>query len=160
MENSLLIAAMAAPFSPTEVSWRVGSTNGDKSQGLALAYIDARSVMDRLDAVCGPFGWQCRYPWAADKKLYCEIGILLDNQWYWKGDGAGDTDVEGEKGAFSDAFKRAAVKWQVGRYLYDIPSPWVAIQPMGKSYRITDAAQKDLVQRYSKYIERLTGTKT
>jgi hypothetical protein len=38
---------------------------------------------------------------------------------------AGDSDVEEEKGAISDAFKRAAVKWGIGRYLYDMPTPWV-----------------------------------
>ena len=39
--------------------------------------------------------------------------------WITKTDGAGETDIEGEKGAFSDAFKRAAVHHGVARYLYD-----------------------------------------
>lgn len=38
--------------------------------------------------------------------------------------GAGETQVEGEKGKFSDAFKRAAVLWGVGRYLYYLPNTW------------------------------------
>ena len=37
----------------------------------------------------------------------------------------GDTGTEGEKGAISDAFKRAAVKFGVGRYLYEIKSGWI-----------------------------------
>jgi hypothetical protein len=45
--------------------------------------------------------------------------------WVRKSDGAGETQVEGEKGAISDALKRAAVKWGIGRYLYDLDSPWV-----------------------------------
>jgi len=57
-------------------------------------------------------------------------------EWIWKADGAGDTDVEAEKGAISDAFKRAAVKWGVGRYLYDLDSPWVALEPSGRSFKI------------------------
>lgn len=42
-----------------------------------------------------------------------------------KSDGAGDTQVEGDKGAISDAFKRAAVKFGVGRYLYDMEAVYV-----------------------------------
>jgi hypothetical protein len=45
---------LAEPFPADAVSWRVGSTTQDKSKGMALAYLDARDVMDRLDLVCGP----------------------------------------------------------------------------------------------------------
>lgn len=118
--------ALAAPFPPERISWRVGSMKKDKTAGMALAYLDARDVMNRLDEVCGPAGWQRRYPHAAAKTV-CEIGLKIGDEWVWKGDGAGDSDIEAEKGALSDAFKRAAVSWGIGRYLYDIPSPWVAV---------------------------------
>lgn len=126
------LKALAAPFDPDKVDWRIGSTNADKTKGMALAYVDARVVMDRLDEVCGAEGWQCEYPHAG-AKTSCQIGIKIENEWVWKGDGAGDTDFEGEKGAFSDAFKRAAVKWGIGRYLYDLKAPWVAIEQKGRS---------------------------
>lgn len=132
-----LIEKLAAPFDPSRVSWRVGSTTQAKDKGMALAYIDSRDVQDRLDAVCGAAGWQCRYPHAGQKTV-CEIGVKIEAEWIWKADGAGDSDVEAEKGALSDAFKRAAVKWGIGRYLYDIESPWVAIVARGKSYVIAD----------------------
>lgn len=129
---------LAAPFDPAEVEWRVGSTNKDKSRGMALAYVDARAVMDRLDEVCGPAGWQCRYS-HANGKTVCDIGVLCGDTWVWKADGAGDTDVEAEKGALSAAFKRAAVRWGIGRYLYEIESPWVALKAHGRSYVIDPA---------------------
>lgn len=129
------IADLHKPFPPERISWRVGSTNSDKSKGLALAYIDARDVMQRLDAVCGPENWECRYPHAGAKTV-CEIGIFINDKWVVKADGAGDSDVEAEKGALSDAFKRAAVKWGVGQYLYDLDSPWVKIEPAGRSVKI------------------------
>jgi hypothetical protein len=119
-------AALSAPFPPDLVSWRVGSMSRDKAKGMALAYIDARDVMRRLDDVCGPAGWQARYPHANGKTI-CEIGIRVGDEWVWKANGAGDTDIEAEKGAISDAFKRSAVMWGIGRYLYDMPSPWVAV---------------------------------
>lgn len=119
--------ALAAPFPPEAVSWRVGSiSKKDKTKAKALAYLDARDVMNRLDAVAGPANWQCRYSHAAVKTV-CDIAIRVDGEWVWKADGAGDTDIEAEKGSLSDAFKRAAVRWGIGRYLYDLPSPWVTI---------------------------------
>jgi hypothetical protein len=130
--------ALSAPFPPDKVSWRVGSTNKEKTKGMALAYIDARDVMDRLDEVCGPAGWQCSYP-HANGKTVCSIGIKIGDEWVWKANGAGDTDIEAEKGALSDALKRAAVCWGIGRYLYDLGSPWVTIEPAGRSYRIPDS---------------------
>lgn len=117
---------LAAPFAPEVVSWRVGSVNKQSKRGLALAYLDARDVMDRLDMVCGPDGWQNRYPHAGTKTV-CEIGIKVGDEWVWKSNGAGDSDIEAEKGALSDAFKRAAVQWGIGRYLYSLASPWVAL---------------------------------
>lgn len=124
------------PFDPAAISWRVGSTTKDKSKGMALAYIDARDVQDRLDDVCGVDGWQCRYVPMHDKKTVCEVGVRINSEWIWKADGAGDSDVEAEKGALSDAFKRAAVRWGIGRYLYDLESPWVELEPAGSSYKI------------------------
>ncbi len=125
-------ARLGAPFSPASVSWRIGSTTADKSKGMALAYLDARDVADRLDEVCGPGGWQCRYSHVGPITV-CEIGIKVGDEWLWKADGAGQSDIEGEKGALSDAIKRAAVRWNIGRYLYSLPSPWVEIETRGRS---------------------------
>ncbi len=128
---------LAEPFVPEQVHWRVGPTNkkfwkeGDKKRGQPLAYIDARDVMDRFDSVCGPNGWQDEYS-AIGNATCCRIGVALHETdtdrnavWIWKSDGAGQTDMEGDKGQFSDAFKRAAVKFGVGRYLYDCNVPWI-----------------------------------
>lgn len=131
----LRIGDLRAPFPPDCVHWRVGATNADKSKGIALAYIDARDVMERLDQVVGPENWQCDYPHAGEKTV-CRIGIRIKDEWVWKSNGAGDTDVEGAKGALSDAFKRAAVLWGIGQYLYDIETPWVALNQKGRSYVI------------------------
>lgn len=44
-------------------------------------------------------------------------------------DGAENTDIEPVKGGLSDAYKRAAVKWGIGRYLYDMEAAWVDVDP-------------------------------
>jgi hypothetical protein len=85
-----------------------------------LTYVDARYVMQVLDSEVGPGNWQDEYQLGAGGKVSCRIGIFVDDRgWVWKGDGAGATDIEGDKGSFSDAFKRAAVKWGIARDLYD-----------------------------------------
>lgn len=121
-----VFAALAAPFPPDRVSWRVGSMTKDKAKARALAYLDARDVMQRLDVAVGPANWQNRYTHVGAITV-CDIGIKVDGEWLWKSNGAGHTDIEAEKGALSDAFKRAAVLWGVGQYLYDIDAPWVVL---------------------------------
>jgi hypothetical protein len=143
--DALTMQRLRAPFPPERVSWRVGSTTQDKSKGMALAYIDARDVMDRLDDVVGPQNWQCTYP-HANGKTVCSIGIRVGEEWVWKSDGAGDTDYEAEKGALSDAFKRAAVRWGIGRYLYDLESPWVQVEARGKTFVIKDSEKARLAR--------------
>jgi hypothetical protein len=127
------------PFLTDQISWRVGSSaeRDGKVMGLPLAYIDARDVMERLDDVLKPENWQCRYSEQGTKTI-CEIGVNIgaidptkNPDWVWKSDGAGDTDYEAEKGALSDAFKRAAVRWGIGRYLYGLKSPWVEVEKKG-----------------------------
>lgn len=128
---------LSLPFDPKQVLFRVGSTNKKKwndappnnkpeKKGIALAYIDARLVMERLDRVVGAENWQRTYPHAGAKTC-CDLSICLDGRWITKSDGAGDTDVEGAKGAFSDSFKRAAVNWGIGQYLYGLPNKWFVL---------------------------------
>jgi hypothetical protein len=117
------------PFRENRISWRVGATkkdNGTPVSGIALAYIDARDVMQRLDDVFG-LDWQCRYT-QADTKTVCEVGIKINGEWIWRANAAGDSDIEAEKGAASDAFKRAAVLFGVGRYLYELPNTWMPLK--------------------------------
>jgi hypothetical protein len=125
--------ALTAPFSDSEIDWRIGATTKDKDKAIGLAYIDARTVMERLDAVCGPGNWKNEHP-HANGKTSCRISIKIDGEWVYKENGAGDSAVEAEKGAFSDSFKRAAVLWGIGRYLYDMPNEWVELENGGKKF--------------------------
>lgn len=137
---------LSAPFPAEQVEWRVGPTNKnrDDPRGQPLCYIDARTVMDRLDMVCGPDGWQCNYTAGVNGSIVCNIGIRLAGDWIWKADGAGATDMEAEKGAISDAFKRAAVRWGIGRYLYELKSPWIKLEVKGNTFVIPATEMKKL----------------
>lgn len=125
--------ALKSPFPREVVSWRAQTLNRDGNKALALAYIDARDVMNRLDEVCGPENWEDAYVETAKGRIIGTISIRINDQWVRKSDGAGDTDVEGEKGALSDALKRTAVKWGIGRYLYDMPNVWVPCESYEKN---------------------------
>jgi len=135
------LSKLKAPFPVDKVSWRVGARTKDKTKAIPLAYIDARDVMERLDEVCGVGRWQARYTHVGQHGVVCELGILTvieepnyeaKFEWIWKANGAGESDIEATKGAMSDAFKRAAVLWGIGRYLYDVPNIWVEIDQWGK----------------------------
>ena len=148
---------LRAPFPAKKVSFRVGATYDEKDSGkkygIALAYIDARDLYERLDTVIGPAHWQIRYPFAG----YAEIGIKIGEEWIWKGNGAGETDIEGVKGQFSDAAKRAGVTWGIAAYLYDMPNVWFELElnRNGKVKGFLD--EKAIIDRFSawqdKYFE-------
>lgn len=133
-----IMAKLQAPFKAEEIEWRVGSTNKDKSKGLALAYVTNRAMQNRLDDVFGVFGWQNEFKeWRGNSQI-CGISIWDEDKakWITKWDGADDSQTEAVKGGLSDSMKRAAYQWGIGRYLYNLPQTWVALKD-GK-YIITE----------------------
>lgn len=119
-----MFSALAAEFPRDAIHWRAQTVTKAGDKALALAYLDARDVMDRLDAVCTPGGWRNTVTETPKGRLVATIEIKVGDEWVGKTDGAGDTAVEGEKGGISDALKRAAVLWGIGRYLYRMPDVW------------------------------------
>jgi hypothetical protein len=118
--NEINWEALAAPLNPADIKTKPGEGGG------RLSYIDARTIQDRLNQVC-PGMWRF------------EIEILVIERLYWVVKGrlsVGDTvreDIgigEGieknnkiygdpEKSAASDALKRCAVHYGIGRQLYN-----------------------------------------
>ena len=139
-DYELLLRQLRAPFPRDKIKFRPGATTKDKKKGLALAYADARTFQDRLDDIWGIDNWESECV-TNDGGCICSITLHFhreDGTSYarTKSDGAGATDVEGEKGAISDAFKRACVQWGIGRYLYSLPDMWV---PLSNGRYIADA---------------------
>lgn len=106
--------------------WRVQSFSKNKPLASCVAYIDARDVMNRLDDVVGPENWQDDYK-VINNQLFAGIGIResMGSNWVWKWDVGTESQTEKEKGVVSDSFKRAAVKWGIGRFLYDLEVKYV-----------------------------------
>ena len=129
------LSLLRAPFPPEVVKWRPGTKTKDGAKALALAYVDARDVMERLDAALGPQGWSDRYKVVdeANGVVECTLAVQYpDLRAVSKSDvgypNGGMDDDEPFKGAYSDAFKRAAVKLGIGRDLYDTPKFWIVLE--------------------------------
>lgn len=105
--------------------WKIQSVTKDKTKASCVAYIDARDVADLLDRAVGVLGWKDEYKFEGNQWL-CGISLKADNEWVTKWDTGVSGDIESEKSVISDAFKRAAVKWGIGRFLYDLEIKWVS----------------------------------
>ena len=113
MKNKLKELKKEIPF-----KWRLQSAKNGRAN--IVAYIDSRDVQNILDEVLGAENWQDEYKVINDN-LYCGISINIDGEWITKWDVGIESREQKEKGNSSDAFKRSAVKWGVGRFLYSIP---------------------------------------
>lgn len=106
------------PFMPEAIRFKVQAQWGPKGKpptgGLIVAYIDARLVVERLNAVC-PHLWHDEYVAVDAKHLLCKLTV----------DGVTRQDVGEASGVskdlYSDALKRAAVKFGVGVSVYALP---------------------------------------
>jgi hypothetical protein len=130
---------LSAPFPAEDVEWKPGATTRDKKKGLAMAYITARAIMDRLDEVFTPGGWRNEFRHGPDGGVICRIYFKTGHEtgdgspeWAWREDGAENTDVEAVKGGLSNAMKRAGSALGIGRYLYKLPSQWVPLDDRGR----------------------------
>jgi hypothetical protein len=115
-QHPALFAALSTPFEPSEVKSR-------SQAGRQFHYVTARTVMNRLDSVLGPESWSDSYREPNDTSVVCTLTVTLpDGRVVSKSDAGGAAGMadagDDDKSAYSDAFKRAAVKFGVGRYLY------------------------------------------
>lgn len=123
---------LAEPFREDEIEWRVmrafKGRNG-KNYAFVAAYIESRAIQNRLDEVLGIDNWENTFS-ELHKGVLCGITIHLPNgKKVTKYDGADLTAFEVTKGGISGAFKRAAVQFGIGRYLYNLKEKIVEISP-------------------------------
>jgi hypothetical protein len=132
----MLTRQLAEPFDPALVRFKPAVVVGNRA--LALAYVDARTIQDRLDSVLGVENWQDDYDALPDGSVICRLKLRIGNQWITKVDVGSPSDQTDSgdriKAAFSDALKRAAVKFGIGRYLYRLPNQWVEWDPQRRQF--------------------------
>jgi len=147
------------PFTAEAIKWKVQSNFGEKGC-LVVGYIDARLVIERLNLLL-PHLWYDRYTPLDQNWLRCDLtvdGITRSDV----GFGAGKT-------GYSDALKRAGVKFGVGVSLYAIPRAELWRDNHGSylnfrkyknkkgeevvEFKLTAAGDEALRERYSKWLE-------
>lgn len=123
------LAMFRQPLLPHEIEWKIAANSKPDKNGITkstiVPYIDNRAVMNRLDAAFGAMGWKSEFHQLSGGFL-CTIFIRIDGEWVGKSDGASSTDIEPIKGGISDAMKRAAHQWGIGRELYSYPTVQIA----------------------------------
>lgn len=126
-----VLKQLSAPFDDKDIEWRVmmmGVTGKGRPWAMLAPYIDSRAIMNRLDSVVGMHGWTDEYreiqtPNGAG--IICRLSLFVKGEKISKEDGCDfGRDIEPTKSGISDALKRAAVKFGIGRYLYDLPTFW------------------------------------
>jgi hypothetical protein len=160
------------PVPPETVHFKVQSEG--RGGGLIVGYIDSRTVSERLNLVVGE-RWSCEFralegsliptpTRAEDGKpalpvyAVCRLSVC----------GVTREDVgEGAtpKGAFSDALKRAAVAFGIGRFLYAMKCPWLDAGDGEHQLRRSRGAKPRLIidrrteawlrQRYAEWLARV-----
>jgi hypothetical protein len=127
-----IAATLTAPFPVEDIEFKPG-----KGGSGPLVYLTARAVAARLDEAVGPGGWT--FTWEPiiigvlpqvdpnpkvkemlGDHLRCVRGSLIIHG-VAKQDVGNASDIDPDKGAISDALKRCAVLWGIGRYLYGLP---------------------------------------
>lgn len=148
MIEQKIVDALKAPFNQEDISWKPQTVDYKAETALAVAYADPRAYVDRLNDVFGVGEWSDTYSFIAtpynkfikgkkaykespateDKqvagnKIVCVAGITVRTHCI-SVSSTGDSDASDDNAATSaeaQAFKRAAMKLGIGRYLYELP---------------------------------------
>jgi hypothetical protein len=123
-----IIDGLRAPTPPEAIQFlakKVIAEPNKPPKALAVAYVDAAYIEDRLDRVVGPLSWQMNVKQAGEITV---VGIGIRNpitgEWLWKWDTGQEPEEENEppdvkrtsfKGNISTGFKRAGYRWGIGR---------------------------------------------
>lgn len=111
----------------SQVEVRIGTIT-EKGVTLLL-YKDARVDQQMLDEQFGPFGWK-RSHTCINGSIYCTVEVKdpETGEWIGRTDVGCSGQMEKEKSAASDSFKRACVNWGIGRELYSAPRIYISAE--------------------------------
>lgn len=134
-----ILKKLAEPFPPSVVQWKPGVVSKDRARAMALAYVDSREYMSRLDAACPDWSDEYDVHVMADRILViCRLTIAgvtrVGDGEALLSDSRGETEENALTSASAQAFKRACTKFGLGRYLYDIPRVWADYDDQKKAF--------------------------
>lgn len=119
MRIKMDISKLSEPLLIHQIDFRIQSINKG-GYATILAYKDARVDINRLNEVCGPFGWKREH---TRDNHNCIVSIWDSEHSHWvsKEDTGTESNTDAQKGLASDSFKRACFNWGIGLELYDYP---------------------------------------
>jgi hypothetical protein len=155
------LAHLRRPFTKEAIRFKIQNVFKDAAGCQVVGYIDARLASERLNYVIGS-RWHDDYEPLANGLMLCRLTV----------DGVTRQDVGSGyqgKGLYSDALKRAAVKFGVGQPVYALPQVLLWERQHGKgedkpgwieryelkgkpSLRLTEAGQAALRNGYEKWL--------
>jgi len=131
---------LSKPFAAEDVSFKPQATTKDNTRALAIAYADPRAYQDRLNEVV-PGDWSDEYEvYEGGTVVLCKLTVCGVTR--CDIGEAPAVDQNTACSALAQAFKRAATKFGLGRYLYSLESQWVDYD--AKYKRITEAGERQL----------------
>jgi hypothetical protein len=133
---------LKAPFPKERLGVKVQNFNKDRSRAMLVLYLQHTDVQDRLEEVDPAWTTEVLHEQRMDDSVYVRLrltlkGVTRENV----GEGSDP------KGAYSDALKRCAMLFGVGRYLYDSDTIWVDYDDSRDRYRQWSIEDYDRVAR-------------
>jgi hypothetical protein len=145
------------PFTPEAIKFKVQSVFKENTGCVVVAYIDARLVVERLNAVI-PDGWSPTYH-ETSKPDHLECRLTVDG--VTRPD-VGQSPKGLSKDLYSDALKRAAVHFGVGVSVYALPqiTVWMRdakgrIELRKGTIVLTEEGHRALRDWYGRWLEKV-----
>lgn len=152
-----VMKALREPFDESLVEIKPQVVDRDNGTALAVSYVDARAVAERLDSATGG-DWEFRAEVVVSATDHVVIkgtltvcGVTREDFGEYTADNR--SDMEMYKAAVSDALKRAAVQFGVGRDLYALKPRWLPYD--SKTKKFVEGGRK--AERQSKPEDTKTG---
>jgi hypothetical protein len=154
MNIEAIIKELRRPFTPEGMNWKVQTAKAG-GKAMIVGFIDSRQVNERLNHIC-PGDWSDDYSVVhrTESLIVVECGISIMQQ--TRSD-VGEVQFSKANGiewksAYSDAFKRAAVKWGIGVPLYYMPRIYFDTDDLKQGKYLASKHLTDLKERYARWV--------
>lgn len=151
MLNKDTLAALRAPFPASAVKWKIEGNPKNGDMALVVAFIDARDVAERLDAVTGG-DWSDDYGspvvnvegFISVECCLTVCGVTRKDVGTFRLSDKEERNEDAVKAVYSDAFKRASVKFGVNAPMYQFPTVRAKAMQSGWGWTLTDESKREL----------------
>jgi hypothetical protein len=121
---------LRSPFPADKLGVKIQSFSKDKTKAMLVLYVQHTDAMDRLEEVDPAWSAEVLQEQSVGDTVYVRMRLTV------KGVSRENVGEGGDpKGAYSDALKRCAMLFGVGRYLYDSETVWTPYDDQRDRFR-------------------------